>query len=427
MNINEDITKRYLREEREEQIAAVQCLSRKKRESNLLRPKSLIDALARPEQPSAAEIKALAETEYSSPVTSLYLRMDPEKVVPRGKALVRFFHSLKTRALEEQRDFIAALPKLQREILNDDLKEIEVLLAEHFVPAGPRSLIIFKSGEQLNRVFRLPARTIDALVIAGDPHVTPLEAVLEENEKVLFVEVSIGESRLLVYHLGYLEADRVTTSVPKKTVQPPFKRNEGRHLTHLQWHLKATATRAYHLFREHSCTSLILMGENQVLSSLEEFLHETLRANIITRTHGSPAADPRDRQELIETALRDHKAARETKEIEDLAQYKPGEQLVFGLRDVIAAFNSFLVRKLLIGENVQQKGLTCKAHHYLSLDETDCPFCGTKLLPAQSIVDEIIDIALLHGVSLMIVEHRQVLLTGYDGIAAVTYSHLPQA
>lgn len=135
MNINENITKGYSREEREEQIAAVQRLSRKKRENNLLRPKSLIDALARPEPPSSAEIKALAEIEYGSPVTSLYLRMDPEKVAPRGKALVRFFHSLKTRALEEQRDFIAALPKLQREILNDGLKEIEVLLAEHFVTA----------------------------------------------------------------------------------------------------------------------------------------------------------------------------------------------------------------------------------------------------------------------------------------------------
>jgi len=392
----------------------------------LLPPKSLIDALARPEPPSAAEIKALAEVEYSSPVTSLYLRMDPEKVVPEGKALVRFFHSLKTRALEEQKDFIEALPKPQKEILNDDLKEIEVLLAQYFVPAGPRSLIILKSGEQLNRVFRLPARTIDALVIGGDPDIAPLEAVLEENEKVLFVEVSIGESRLLVYHLGYQEADRVTTSVPKKTAGPPFKRNELRRLTHLQSHLKATAIRAYHLFHEGSCNVLILMGENQVLSSLEEFLHETLRANIICRVYGSPAADPRDRKELIETELRDHKAAREAKAIEDLAQYKPGEQMVSGLRDVIGVFNLFLIRKLLIGENLRQKGYVCKAHHYLSLEETDCPFCGAKLLPAESIVDEIIEIAYLHGVSLMIVEHRQDLLTRYDGIAAVTYPHLIQ-
>jgi hypothetical protein len=427
MSMNEDLSTGYSREEREEQIAAVHRLSRKTQKNYLLRPKSLIDALARPEPPSAAEIKALAEIEYENPVTSLYLRMDPETVAPQGKALVRFFHSLKTRALEEQKDFIEALPKPQKEILNDDLKEIEVLLAQYFVPAGPRALIIFKSGEQMNRVFRVPAWTNDALAIGRDPHIAPLEAILEENEKVLFVEVSIGESRLLIHHLGYLETDRITTSVPRNTGEPPFKRNELRRLTHLQWHLKATAIRAYHLFRERSCTSMILMGEKQVLSSQEEFLHETLRANIISRIYASPAADPRDRKELIETALRDHKATCEAKAIEDLARYKPGEQLVSGLRDVIEVFNSLLVRELVIGENLQQKGYVCKAHHYLSLEELDCPFCDGKLLPVNSIVNEIVEIAYLHGVRLMIVEHRQDLLTGYDGIAAVTYSHLPQA
>jgi hypothetical protein len=427
MSINEDITQGCSREEREQQIAAVQRLSRKKREKNLLRPKSLFDAVTRPEPPSAAEIKSLAEIEYGSPVTSLYLRMDLENTAPPGKALIRIFHSLRTRALEEQKDFIQALPKLQKEILNDDLKEIEVFLARYSVPAGLRSLIIFKAGEQLNRVFRLPARTIDALVIDADPHMAPLEAVLENNEKVLFVEVSIGESRLLVYHLGYQEADQITTPVPKKFVGPPFKRNELRRLTHLQSHLKATATRAYHLFQERSCTGLILMGEKQVLSSLEEFLHDTLRANIIRRIYSSPAADPRDRKDLIETALRDDRAAREAKAIEDLGQYKPGEQLLFGLGDVIEVFNLLLVRKLVIGGNLQQRGYVCKAHQYLALEEKDCPFCGAKLLPAESIVDEIIEIAYLHRVGLMIVEQRQDLLTRYDGIAAITYSHVMQA
>ena len=331
MATNEDFAKGYSRQEREEQIAAVHHLSRKTQKNYLLRPKSLIAALATPEPPSAAEIKALAEIEYSSPVTSFYLRMDPENTAPRGKALARFFHSLKTRALEAQNDFIEALPKGQKELLNDDLKELEVLLEQYFVPAGPRSLIIFKCGEQLNRVFRLPAWTIDVMVIGRDPHVVPLEAVLEENEKVLFVEVSVGESRLLVYHLGDLESDRISTSVPSKLAEPPFKRNEQRHLSHLEWHLKATAIRAYHLFHERSCTGLILMGEKQVLSSLEEFLHETLRANIISRIHASPAADPRDRKELIATALADNKASREATAIEELAQYKPGDQLVFGL------------------------------------------------------------------------------------------------
>jgi hypothetical protein len=426
MNNNADTTREYSLEEREEQIAVVQRLRGKKREDNLQRPKSLIEALARPEPPSTAGIKALAKVDYSSPVTSLYLRMESENVAPPGTAVLRAFHSLKTRALEEQKGFIEALPKPQKELLHDDLEEIEVLLTRYFVSAGPRALILFKSGEQLNRVFRLPAWTVDSLVIDADPHIGPLEAVLEENEKVLFVEVSIGESRLLVYQLGDLEEDRITTSVPKKRAGPPYKRNEEHRLTHLQWHLKATATRAYHLFQERSCAAVILMGEHKVLASLEEILHETLRANIIARIHASPNADPRDRKELIETAIRDHKAGREVKAIEEVAQYKPGEQMVSGLGDVIDVFNSFVVRKLVIGENLQQKGYICKAHHYVSLEETDCPFCGAKPLPVENIVDEIIQIAYLHGVSLTLVEYRQDLLTPYNGIAAITYPHLTQ-
>jgi hypothetical protein len=427
MATNEDLTRGYSREEREEQIGVVRHLSRKTQKNYLLRPKSLIDALAAPARASASEIRALAEIECSSPVTSLYLRMDPESTAPRGKALARIFHSLKTGALEEQNEFIEALPKTQKEILNDDLKEIEVLLEQYFVPAGPGSLIIFKCGEQLNRVFRIPAWTIGTMVIGGDPHVVPLEAVLEENEKVLFIEVSIGESRLLVYHLGDLESDRISTSIPRESAEPPFKRNEQRHLSHLEWHLKATAIRAYHLFQEHSCTGLILMGEKQVMASLEEFLHETVRANIIGRIHASPAADPRDRRELIESALAENKAAREATAIEELAPYKPGEQLIFGLPGVIDVFNSFLVRKLVIGEQLRQRGYVCKTHHYLSLEETVCPIGGEKLLPVESIVNEIVEIAYLHGVSIMVVEHRQDLLTRYDGIAAVTYPHAPQA
>jgi hypothetical protein len=169
------------------------------------------------------------------------------------------------------------------------------------------------------------------------------------------------------------------------------------------------------------------MGEKRVLSSLEEFLDGTVRANIISRIHASPAADPRDRKSLIETALADNKAAREATAIEELAQYKPGDQLVFGLPDVIEVFNSFLVRKLVIGDKLQQKGYVCTAHHYLSLEETGCRICGAKLFPAESIVNEFIEIAYLHGVSIMVVEHRQDLLTRYDGIAAVTYPHSPQA
>jgi hypothetical protein len=169
------------------------------------------------------------------------------------------------------------------------------------------------------------------------------------------------------------------------------------------------------------------MGDKEVTALLEGYLHETLRAKIIGRLHASPAADPRDRKEIIETVLAENKFARETAAIEDLARYKPADQLVFGLLAVIEAFNLFLVQKCIIAEKLRQRGYVCAHDHYLSLEEASCPTCGGKLLPAESIVDTMIEFAHLHGVNIMVVEHREDLLTRYEGIVAVTYPHAPQA
>jgi hypothetical protein len=44
------------------------------------------------------------ETEYQNPVVSLYLQLSPAKVASKQAGLVRFFHSLKTRELEQRKD-----------------------------------------------------------------------------------------------------------------------------------------------------------------------------------------------------------------------------------------------------------------------------------------------------------------------------------
>ncbi len=420
----------YSVEERERQIAVLHDRRKKRgKKWRELRPRSLLRAMAVQQAVSTEQVKTLVEAEYSDPVVSLYLRLNPERVVPEPKAFLRSFHSLKTRALEGHKDFIESLSRSQKETLDHDMKEIEAFLADYFVPQNLRSLIIFRSGEKLNRVIRLWVRTSHGLVIDPDLYVVPLEVVLEESERVLFVETSNENSQLLIYQLGYCQqAGRIRSFVPSDTVDASIPGRVQRHrLTHLQWHLRHTASAAYRLSIERSCNALILMAEGRVSSLLEEFLHDSLREKIIGRIYSSPDAETRDRTELIESMLRDHRAAKETKAIEDLANYKPGEELVSSLGDVISASNLFLVRKLLVNESLHQKGFGCKGHHYVSLEETPCPFDGAKLLPVENVVDEIVEIARLHGVNVMIVEHRQDLLARYGGIAAVQYRHLSQA
>ena len=418
----------YAVEEREKQIAILRDLRKqRRRERQGLPPKSLLESVQKGSSLSLEDLKQLAESRYQNPVVSFYMQLNALKVAPQGKASLRFFRSLKSRVTEQRKDLIDTLTQPQRELLTHDLGEIEVFLEKYLIPHNIHSVIIFKSGEELNRVVALPVRTADDLVIDPDPYVLPLEAILEEHERVLLIEITKDESRFLVYHLGYHEErDRVSSFVPTDRVDASIPGHVQRHrLTHLQWHLRATAQRACYLFNERSCGVLILMAEERVCHMFESFLHESLRERIIQRIYGSPVADPRNRNDLIERALHDHKAAHEVYAIYELSDHKPVEEVVSGLVNVIKACNLFLIRSLVLSETLHRKGFVCKDHHYLSLgDETKCPFCNLPLLPVDNVADEIIEIARLHGVDLTVVEYRQDLLAKYQGVAALLYAPL---
>jgi len=355
-------------------------------------------------------------------VVSLYLQLGPDKVAPTQKALARSFHSLQTRELERRKDLIEAIPKAQKEMLTHDLKEIEELLAQYYVPHDSHTLIIFKSAGELNRVIQLPVHATDRLTIDPDPYIVPLEMILE-NERVLFLEIEKQESRFQIYHFGQRqEQDRIQSFVPSDRVDDSIPGRAQRHrLMHLERHLEATAQQACHLYNDSSFDVLALMGEERVMHLLEEFLHATVKAQIIGRIYDSPDAVPRDRKSLIENALRDHKADREIKAIADLKEHTPAE-IAHSLGSVVKACNLFLVRKLIVSVGFHHQGFICKEHHYLSLEPTDCPFCGKKLVSVENLVDEMIEIARLHAVEVTIVSYHRELLVEYEGVAAVVYA-----
>jgi hypothetical protein len=393
-----------------------------------LHPRSLLRAMGAQDGVSEDKVRALVETEYIDPVISLYLALTPERVTPERKGLLRSFHSMKTRALEEHKDFIESLSKWQKATLEHDIQEIESFLADYFVPQHLRSLVIFRSGEKLNEVMGLLVPVNDGMKIDPDPYITPLEALLEDDEKVLFVECAKQDTKFLLYQLGNCQQiDRSKAFVPTDTVDKSIPHHAQEHrLEHLRSHLRQVASEVYQLYDQGACDLLVLMAENRVAALLEEYLHESLKPKIIARILDSPDADARDRKGLIENALREHRAEKESKAIESLHNYKP-EELASSLGNVINILNLFLIRKLLVSENLHQKGFACKEHHYLSLEPGTCPFDNSKLLAAENVVDEIVEMARLHGVEVLIIKHRQDLMAEYAGIAAVHYAVPPQA
>lgn len=409
-------------EERERPIEAARRARRRRRAATRSETVILLEDLQTQRLVTTAELRELAARYYSQPVISLYLDLTPDKVVRRPTVALSVFNSMRHGELASRQDLIDGLSAAQRSRLKDDLDEIEVVIPVANV-AGARSLVILKSGRDLNRVISLPIRTADSLTIDLDPYLEPLEAALEQHPPALVVKVSKKDSHFWGQHLGHLEeVESLEAFVPPESVDASRPGKVQRHrLTHLRWHLKATAHLASRLFAERGFSLLVLVGDESVLPELERYLPDWLRSRIAGRLHPSPHQDRHQWQQQIERVLAERRRAEEEAALARLGDYSARGVLASGLAGVLEVANRFLATRLFIGGELKQPGFVCREHHFLALQVGQCPFCGSDLHPAENLADELIEFARMHGVEVMVIEERPDLLDPHAGVAAVTY------
>jgi hypothetical protein len=389
--------------------------------------KSLKAAFADRRFISREDLKNIARQNYERPVITLYLNFSPERLVHADPSIfVTVFHSLRHQELEARKPYIEALPHGQRLGVPEDVREIGAFL-EAYVPQGERALVIFKSGEQLNRVMPLPLRVADSLTIDADPYVEPLEAILEEQHRVLVIDLSKEKTSFSAYALGFEEPIHAITSfVPTDTIDASRPGKERRHrLTHLQWHLKASAQAAERFFGERGCDRLALIGGETLVKEFEDYLAKPLRDSLLTELHLSPGDNPDRRRAALQEALAEQRKKEEETTLSELGFFQGHGRLAAGLEVVIDAANLFLMRQLFLDSELARPGYLCRNHHFLSLTPGSCPFDGQALLPAENVVDELVEMARLHGVEVMVVMHRAELLGKYGGAAAVLLTAAP--
>jgi len=286
--------------------------------------------------------------------------------------------------------------------------------------------VIFKSDGQLNRIMPLPVRVADSLTIDADPYVEPLEAIMEEQHRVLVVDVAMDRTTFSVYELGFeQQLQSITEELPPEN--DPFRPGkDARHrLTHVKWHFKAAAQLADRLYKERACDLVMLIGEETVVKEFEDYLPKALHDRLLAPRALSPEDGPNQRRSAIERALAEQRKKEEETALDELGFYRGHGRLAAGLEMVIAAADLFLMRRLFIGEELARAGYVCRDHHFLSLKPGSCPFDSQPLLSAENVVDELIEIARLHGVDVMVVVQRPDLLTPYEGVAAVLVTATP--
>jgi Bacterial archaeo-eukaryotic release factor family 10 len=415
-------------EEREQRVRGTRTSSVMARAAEQIpEGKTLNAAFAERPFISREDLRSIARQHYERPVITLYLNFNPQTLLRSDPpVLVSVFHSLRHQALETRKPYIEALPRAQRLALPDELGEVQAFL-EGYRPAGAQSIVILKSGDQLNRVMPLPVRVADSLTIDADPFIEPLEAILEEQRRVLVVDLSKEKTSFSIYDFGFEErVHAITSSVPSDEVEPSPKDRVQRHrLTHLQWHFKASARAADRLFRERGCDRLALIGEATLVREFEDYLAKSLRDRLIGELHLSPDDGPNQRHAVLREALAKQRKIEEEATLNELGFFAGHGRLAAGLEKVIDAANLFLMRSLILDNELARPGYVCRNHHFLSLTAGSCPFDGEALLPAENVVDELVEMARLHGVEVMLVTSRQELLAPYGGAAAVLVTAAP--
>jgi len=373
------------------------------------------------------DLKAIARQHYERPVITFYLNFSPEQLDRADPPVfVSVFHSLRHQALESRKAHIEALPREQRLGLPEDLREVEAFL-EGYQPSGARSVVVLKSGTQLNRVMPLPVRVADSLTIDADPYVEPLEAILEEQHRVLVVDLAKEKTTFFLYELGFEEQiHSIRSFVPSDTVDAGRPGKVQRHrLTHLQWHFKASAQAAERLFRERGCDFLALIGEETLVKEFEDYLAKALHDRLVAELNWSPDDGPNSRRAALEEALAKQRKKEEEEGLEELGFFQGHGRLAAGLEKVLDSANLFLMRRLVLDDELVRPGYVCRDHHFLSLNSGPCPFDGQALVATENVVDELVEIARLHGVDVMLVQQRRDLLAKYEGAAAVLLMAVP--
>ena len=383
-------------------------------------PRSLGAAITSGTAISRRELRAL-EQPRSGPVTSLYLTLAPD---PPEQAIAPLtaFHSMRHTEMAAQKPYIDSLDRYARLRLDRDLDEFEEVL-ESLPDSGMRSIVVFKSGDELNRAVPLSLRVRDRLVIAADPYVEPLQVVLEAYYKALVVLVEKNSSQFWTHQLGHEEGvHELRAEFPSDDADRsnPGKADRQRE-THLHWHLRATIQAMTSLMTEYECNVSVIAGDEDVTGELERLLPDTLRATLAGTIHPDEHGLDKDRAALVEGVLGQYREGVEAAALEDLGLFAGHGLLVSGLRDVLVAVDEFRVRRLFLSDALGAAGYYCREHHFLALEGGRCPFDDSELLPTENVVDELVEFTQQHGVDLMLVVRRQDLLDAYGGITGVLY------
>lgn len=325
------------------------------------------------------------------PVVSLYLDVDGRRFVRPKDYELRLDALLRKASVNGN----GASP------IDDDLRRIEAHVKAGLDRHHTRGLAVFSClPAGLWQVLELPVPVRNQVVVNASPHIRPLEAVLDQNERFGVLLADRQRARMFVFELGELvDKSERFDSLPRHEDDggdwdKDHVRDHADSAAHQ--HLKRAADVAFSVFRDQGFDHLILGAPEEITNELERCLHSYLRDRIAARVNvavHAPEAVIRQAALEVEEQVEREKEARVVARLRDAVGAGTGGAA--GLAPVLAAVVERRVDTLVVSDGYEAPGWRCPACGYLAGKGPACPVCPrSTMVRVDDVVEEAVEDAL---------------------------------
>ena len=293
---------------------------------------------------------------------------------------------------------------------------------------GHAGVAIFAMGSspELHAV-ALPRRPADALIWDSRPHLEPLQAILDDEERVAIVLFADDQARLFTVFLGKLEEHGVINDdVPRKQKSGGWaalaqSRYARRRDDRLMRHAAHTIAALLEMLRAHPVDRLYVGGPEETRAILVQQLPKPLRSRLAgTLSVGVSATEAEILQAARPVIEADERRA-EVATIDELFNAATTRHVVIGASDTLAAVTDSRVYRLLVANTYAQAGGECSTCNRLIVGPGRCPVCGGPTDPIEDLGERAMQLALSQAARVSVVSgDAAALLQTRGGLGAWT-------
>ncbi len=347
---------------------------------------------------SRAELKDIAKMkDDGSPFISLYVNVNPKTTV-KDNYVIHVKNMLK--------ETVEKLDKATAKKVKSDIDRIEAYILTNKRVFKKGLVIITSQKRNFWREYHLAVPLRNEIVIDTTPYVKPLLDVLDNYQRYAILLVDKESARIFLVHLGEIEeyTEVHSEDVPGKHKKGGWfslaEKSYERHIDyHVGLHLKDVLRELESFLSGEYVGRLIIGGSEEAVTKVKSMLPPGISDKVIGTFQAEMTANSREIMDKAEPLVHQFEKKKETEDIDALlTSAMKKENAVLGIENVMNALQEGRVMKLIVLEDFQQAGLSCRQCNYLSVQNiSSCPFCNGELQTEKYIVDLIAQKAVEQG------------------------------